>query len=159
MDQNGREGEVAENYHAADVQWQGGARCTDAEFEFVPDNETDHGLATARGWCDPCAVRMECLAYALLYHAKGYWGGTSTSERTLLAYTRTRAKCPVCKSVSLVRADGHEICTSCGVSWNRSTTLEGETDDDGRAVGGREDGHDRPGESAPGVGEERVPAC
>lgn len=115
-----------ERYDAAEVRWQDEARCTDSGFDFVPDSETDKGLNTARLWCDRCPVRMECLAYALLYHAKGYWGGTSTNDRTLLSYSRNRAKCPVCKNTALVKTGGHEICTRCAVSWNRSSVLEGE---------------------------------
>lgn len=109
----------AEEFRAADIAWQDNAKCNGAPFDFTPDVESSRGLAEAAGhWCNTCPVRTECLAYALLYRLAGYWGGTDTSERRLLAYTRNRVHCPVCKSKALIRtSEGHEICQRCGMSW------------------------------------------
>lgn len=111
-------------FSAADVRWQDDARCAGNDsVDFVPDSENPQTLEFIRSaWCDLCPVRTECLAYALLYHLSGYWGGTGTSERRLLSYHRDRAKCPLarCRSKALVRTtDGYEICLRCGTSWMR----------------------------------------
>jgi hypothetical protein len=107
-----------DTFRAADVGWQREARCEGASFEFTPDVETPQALDQARTWCDPCPVRTECLAYALLYRMSGYWGGTDTAERRLLGYARERVRCPVCRSKALLTTtEGHEICQACGMSW------------------------------------------
>jgi hypothetical protein len=92
----------------------------------VPDNETGGQLALVRGsYCDRCPVRIECLAYAVLYRARGFWGGTSTQERTVLGYPRNRVKCPVCLCKTLTTTAEHQICQGCGLSWRRAEIKEG----------------------------------
>lgn len=110
-------------FSAAEVRWQDGARCNGAAFDFTPVDETPQELAAVRStWCNACPVRTECLAYALLYHLSGYWGGTDTAERRKLSYRRDRLKCPVCSSKALVGADdGHDVCVHCGTSWRRAS--------------------------------------
>lgn len=110
---------TAVSFHAADVSWQASARCADADFEFTPDVEDVPGLETARSaWCNFCDVRVECLMYALLYNAQGYWGGTDTAERRKLGKRRDRAKCPSCESKAVIHTEGQEICQSCALSWS-----------------------------------------
>jgi transcription factor WhiB len=113
---------------AADVTWQEHAACAGAQFEFVPVRETVKEITRVRRtWCDRCPVWTDCLAYAVLYRLEGYWGGTSTAERRILAYPRNRQKCLVCKCKSLVRTpDNHEICQSCGMSWTALAPKETE---------------------------------
>lgn len=109
---------TAVTFHAADVSWQASALCRGADFEFTPDVENAHDLEAARAaFCNFCEVRVECLMYALLYNAQGYWGGTSTSERRKLGKRRDRAKCPSCMSKAVIHTGGHEICQGCGLSW------------------------------------------
>lgn len=118
--------QVAGSYSAAEVRWQDYARCGGTRMNFVPDRETVAELNAVRTeFCNLCPVRLECLAYAFLYRAKGYWGGTSTEQRTLLSYARNRVKCPVCKCKSVVVFGPHQICQGCGQSWTRTGT-EGE---------------------------------
>ena len=114
-----------DGFRAADVGWQREAKCQGSDFEFTPNVETRQGLASARtGWCNPCPVRTECLAYALLYRMSGYWGGTDTGERRLLGYARTRARCPHCQGKALVTTpEGHEICQGCGMSWRSAAMV------------------------------------
>lgn len=124
---------------AADVRWMDEARCAGAEFNFVPDVEDTRGLeAVTTRWCNACPVRVECLAYALLYRESGYWAGTMTKERTLLGYARNRIKCPVCGCKALVSASADskdfQICQSCGVSWTRSSSPGEEHDDQNRTA-------------------------
>lgn len=111
-----------DSFRASDVIWMREARCNGAGFDFTPTCETPEDLAYARNWCDPCPVRTECLAYALLYRMSGYWGGTDTVERRLLGYARDRVKCPVCECKALVTTvEGHEICQACGMSWTAAS--------------------------------------
>jgi hypothetical protein len=104
---------------AAGVIWQDYAACAGADFDFTPVRETsDEADTVRRVWCQGCPVRPACLSYAVLYRLEGYWGGTCTAERRILAYPRNRQKCPVCKCKSLVRTpDDHQVCQSCGLSW------------------------------------------
>lgn len=118
---------MAGSYAATEVRWQDRARCNGSEIDFTPEVESREELTQVRAlFCDLCPVRTECFAYAVVYRAKGYWGGTSTQDRTLLGYSRNRVKCPVCLCKSLVRTESHEICQGCGVSWTRILS-EGET--------------------------------
>lgn len=110
-------------FFASEVTWQGEARCAGvAAVDFVPYTESPGELERVRAeFCDLCPVRPECLAYALLYHMSGYWGGTDTAERRKLAVPRNRVKCPECRSKAIIPTeDGHEICQHCGVSWSGS---------------------------------------
>lgn len=108
----------AERFSAADVSWQRDAQCNGATFNFVPHVETPQDLDHVRSaWCNTCPVRTECLAYALLYHLSGFWGGTDTVTRRKLGTRRNRVKCPDCGSKAVIQTDGHEVCQHCGVSW------------------------------------------
>ena len=111
--------ETVEFFSADDVAWQDDAPCATADFDFIPDVETDQGVNDAQQGCRTCPARTRCLAWAMLHRAEGYWGGTSTYQRDQLRRVRTRAKCPICQSIDLVYADPHELCLACGVSWIR----------------------------------------
>jgi hypothetical protein len=108
------------DYFSADsVEWHASAACAGSSFNFVPREETASGVEKAQRWCHGCPVRSECLAWATLYRAEGYWGGTTTYQRMQLRRVRTRAKCPLCLSAQLVYTNPHELCLACGVSWIR----------------------------------------
>jgi hypothetical protein len=116
---------IVEYFSADDVAWQADAPCATADFDFIPDAETDADAAEAeRRWCRACPVRTRCLAWAMLHRAEGYWGGTTTYQRDQLRRVRTRAKCPICQATELVYADPHELCLACGVSWIRDVREE-----------------------------------
>jgi WhiB family redox-sensing transcriptional regulator len=104
--------------------WQDDAPCATTDFDFIPDTETDAGLAEAQQWCRTCPVRTQCLEWAMLHRAEGYWGGTSTYQRDQLRRVRTRAKCPICQATELVYTDPHELCLCCGASWIRDVREE-----------------------------------
>lgn len=111
--------------NADDAGWMAGAACKGVPLPvFVPDRETPAGLETAKAYCDPCPARTSCLAWAMLYRCEGYWGGTSTYQRQQAMRVRTRAKCFLCASETLVYADPHEVCLACGMSWVRDVRLE-----------------------------------
>lgn len=109
---------------ACGTGWQDRAACAVAEFDFVPDMETTDGVNAAQQWCRTCPVRTQCLAWAMLHGAHGYWGGTSAYQRSQLRRVRTRAKCPLCLGTSLAYEDPHEMCLACGVSWIRDVREE-----------------------------------
>ena len=113
------EGATIDRFLASEVAWMVDARCKGAVFDFVPNTESVKEMWEVRqAFCNLCPVRVECLAYALLYHLSGYWGGTDTAERRRLAVPRNRVKCPECRSTAVISTEErHEICQHCGVSW------------------------------------------
>lgn len=98
--------------------WLRDAACKGVGFDFVPLTETTSGLAQAQEWCNICPVREECLMTAMRNPAwSGYWGGTTTKERSKLKASKHRAKCPLCLSVNVVTIDRSQVCIACGRSW------------------------------------------
>lgn len=110
---------TAEFFTAEDMAWKEEAACSEVSFNFVPDVETDRGVNRAQQWCRACPVRINCLSWAMLHKAEGYWGGTTTHQRKQLRRVRTRLKCPLCLSNQLVYTNPHELCLACGASWVR----------------------------------------
>jgi len=106
-------------FPADNTSWQQAATCNNADFDFIPDIETDTGAEQAQHWCRTCPVRPQCLAWAMLHSAEGYWAGTTTYQRNQLRRVRTRAKCPLCLSTTLVYTNPYELCLACGTSWVR----------------------------------------
>jgi WhiB family redox-sensing transcriptional regulator len=72
--------------------WQEHARCRDLDVEmFFP--EKGRAARSAKRVCMECAVRVECLEYALRRREpEGVWGGLTPTERRRLA--RERGKVP-----------------------------------------------------------------
>lgn len=70
------------------VEWQADARCAEVDPEiFFP--ERGGSSKAARSVCNGCAVRMQCLEYALNNKEQfGIWGGTSERERRRLRRER-----------------------------------------------------------------------
>ena len=66
------------------LSWQVRARCVEVDPEiFFP--ERGGSSRAARAVCNDCAVRIECLKYALANREQfGIWGGTSERERRRL---------------------------------------------------------------------------
>ena len=70
----------------ADVTWMRDAACVgagNAESWFPNTDHGNHGeYLFAKRICGTCAVRLECLAWALEKpELHGCWGGTSPGER------------------------------------------------------------------------------
>src|SRR5262245_52932381 len=65
----------------SEQEWMLRARCRSlAPSEFFPSDGV--GVDKARKICDQCAVKPECLEYALTYRIDhGVWGGASERER------------------------------------------------------------------------------
>lgn len=104
------------------TDWHDEALCGGAaDHLFFPSDETTSKLDKVCSlFCDLCPVRAKCLNSALINGDSGFWGGTSTAMRLALLRTRLRAKCPVCKSDSMIETDGerpYQVCLACAVSW------------------------------------------
>jgi WhiB family redox-sensing transcriptional regulator len=70
----------------ADYDWRRDAICRDTDPDlFFPVGTTGNALVQierAKQVCDECAVRVECLEFALETNQDaGIWGGTSEEER------------------------------------------------------------------------------
>jgi WhiB family redox-sensing transcriptional regulator len=70
------------------TSWMLRARCRDLPPSvFFPSDGA--GVEVARRYCAECAVRVQCLEYALKYHIDhGVWGGASERERRRIAHSR-----------------------------------------------------------------------
>jgi WhiB family redox-sensing transcriptional regulator len=68
--------------------WMDHARCrTLTPSEFFPSDGV--GVETAKRVCSECAVRADCLEYALIHRIDhGVWGGTSERERRRILRSR-----------------------------------------------------------------------
>lgn len=104
------------------TDWHDQALCGGAaDHLFFPSEETEAKLNRVCSlFCDLCPVRAKCLNSALINNDSGFWGGTSWAMRQAMLRTRTRAKCPVCKSQSMITTMGdhpYQVCLACAVSW------------------------------------------
>lgn len=76
--------------------WQDGAACTDQPPElFFPENRTITEarllVERARVVCADCAVRRDCLEFALRNHENfGVWGGMTPQERKAIRKQQAR---------------------------------------------------------------------
>jgi WhiB family transcriptional regulator, redox-sensing transcriptional regulator len=63
------------------TMWMEKAKCKDrTDLTFFPENG-DNAVA-ARRFCGDCAVRVQCLEYALRHNlTDGVWGGKTPNER------------------------------------------------------------------------------
>jgi WhiB family transcriptional regulator, redox-sensing transcriptional regulator len=71
---------------ARSVSWMSDGACRQADPELFFPIATGAGPAArqveaAKAVCDPCAVRPNCLSYALEAMPEGIWGGTTLEER------------------------------------------------------------------------------
>ena len=73
-------------------RWMRNAACRAQGFgAWFTRDEAGEEADAARRVCAGCAVRTECLDYALDARIRhGLWGGLSTRERSALARTRRR---------------------------------------------------------------------
>ena len=68
------------------ANWRSAAACLSADPDlFFPISTAGHGekqIARAKKICAGCAVRPECLEFALAHEqAHGIWGGTTPEDR------------------------------------------------------------------------------
>ena len=81
---SGRSMSLDDLFGAAEQEWQEQALCAQTDPEaFFPDK--GGSTREAKRICQACAVRDECLEYALLNDERfGIWGGLSERERRRL---------------------------------------------------------------------------
>jgi len=77
------------------INWRDGVACRDADPElFFPIGTTGPAVGqaeTAKRICRVCAVRIQCLAWALDNAVTdGVWGGTTPDERRIIRGQRAR---------------------------------------------------------------------
>ena len=81
---SGRSMSLDDLFGAAEQEWQEQALCAQTDPEaFFPEKGGSN--REAKRICQACAVRDECLEYALLNDERfGIWGGLSERERRRL---------------------------------------------------------------------------
>lgn len=68
--------------------------------------------------CERCVIRTECLTWAITTGQDfGYWGGLSEEKRAYVNRTRSRVRCPDCRSDHVTALGSCEVCRACGLSW------------------------------------------
>ncbi|MFC5384281.1 WhiB family transcriptional regulator [Arcanobacterium hippocoleae] len=78
--------------HADDLSWMEDALCAQTDPDiFYP--EKGGSTAPATSICQGCAVRAQCLEYAITNDIRhGIWGGTSDNDRKRIARERRIAQ-------------------------------------------------------------------
>lgn len=87
------------------------------------DDESPYPSDLALMYCDRCPVRNECLDEALKLPIEDDWcirGGTTSYQRRQMRRMTTRRTCLGCGSFDVSNTDHHELCVSCGLSWEVS---------------------------------------
>lgn len=81
------------------------------EYTFLTD-------PAAIAACSRCEVKDECLQWAITTDQEfGIWGGLDEEQRKAIDRTRSRARCPDCRSDRIIEEGRNEVCISCGLSW------------------------------------------
>jgi len=89
------------------------------EDDLIVETEPPYPVPRAKAICERCTVAADCLAYALQNGVPfGTFGGMSAYQRELISKPMKRKRCPGCASTELINEGKHEICGSCGVSWD-----------------------------------------
>jgi WhiB family redox-sensing transcriptional regulator len=80
-------------------RWMRDAACRGQGFDtWFPTDEVGEQAESARRVCGGCAVRAECLEYALEARVRhGLWGGLSTRERAALTRRRVPGRADACR--------------------------------------------------------------
>lgn len=112
---------IESKWAAVGPDWYRNAACRNTNSDqFTPVIETSVTLAKIKKeFCDICPVRERCLQFAIISGDRGYWGGTSTAERTAMRRVRSRSKCPIttCRAPDPVILGTYQVCIRCGASW------------------------------------------
>jgi WhiB family redox-sensing transcriptional regulator len=99
------------------VSWMSHGACRQADPElFFPiaavTGPAARQVEAAKAVCGPCAVRTNCLSYALEAMPEGIWGGTTLDERRAARRrpSRHRASAQSRKTVSTAMTGGTATC-------------------------------------------------
>lgn len=101
-----------------ELDWQAQAKCAGMDRALFFPEASWMIEPLVRSTCSLCAVRGECLTWALEHDEQGVWGGLSDEERAKISKTQSRVRCPDCRSTQVQEQDRFEICLSCGLSWS-----------------------------------------
>jgi WhiB family redox-sensing transcriptional regulator len=76
--------------------WRAASACRDADLDmFFPVAATSTQVSRALRICQGCAVRQQCLDFALRSGEKdGIWGGTTPEDRVRARRALTRGRRP-----------------------------------------------------------------
>lgn len=73
--------------------WQRLAACRRVDPDlFFPVSAGDPAAARAKKVCERCAVRSDCLSFAISTGQEGVWGGTTDDERRTAAQRKRAAR-------------------------------------------------------------------
>ena len=95
---------IEQFYRGIDTPWQDDASCKGKNADlFNGQASSAEDIMAAKAICLECAVREECLEYALYYNKKsGIWGRKTPEERAMIRQQRTIAE----QSMKIVFGDG-----------------------------------------------------
>jgi len=101
------------------VSWMSRGACRQADPElFFPIAEVSGPAArqfeAAKAVCGPCAVRANCLSYALEAMPEGIWGGTTVDERRAARRRPSRRQASAQPREAVSRAMTGEDATCAG---------------------------------------------
>jgi len=101
-----------------DVDWMREAKCAGMNRDIFFPEYTFLTDPVVFDTCGVCSVRVECLAWAIATDQEfGIWGGLDEEQRRAIDRTRSRRRCPDCRSDRIVEEGRSEVCVSCGLSW------------------------------------------
>ena len=107
-----------------DINWKI-ALCRSGKFDpnlWFDDDSEQAAVAVCEGGGPhglPCPIKEQCKQFALDTNERsGVWGGLTEQQRKVIAWPKTRVRCPGCrgKNVESLKPS-HETCFSCGLSW------------------------------------------
>lgn len=89
--------EIVQFRPSGNHEWTRWAECAKPGAPYMfPREQDERAIEAARGACDVCPVRQECLTEALNNGENhGVWGGLTSEERRSVARTARRHKLPL----------------------------------------------------------------
>lgn len=95
--------------------WRDYANClgVDPDLFFPEKGESSSTARGAKAVCASCAVKAECLAYAVEHQIRfGVWGGTTPMERRAVHVDGAFPKhCVECGGAFAAATQRHQICS------------------------------------------------
>ena len=102
---------------AGNWRFAGACRSADPDLFFpVPGSREDNQTARAKAICAGCAVRRECLEFALSHdQIYGIWGGTTIEDRRRVRRRRRRRAAAI--TAGLASAPCRRAVPRCRRAW------------------------------------------
>jgi WhiB family redox-sensing transcriptional regulator len=99
------------------LDWQRNAACEGMSVDLFFPESTDILDDRVIRICTTCPIKELCRDWAIVHDEYGVWGGLTDSQRAQVNTTRSRVRCPDCRSEQVIDEGGTEVCLSCGLSW------------------------------------------